>query len=285
MTGLAPILRDATTALAQASLTPRLDAELLLAHALGLDRSTMLLRQHELKMPDGFGALLARRVADEPVAYITGTQAFWDLELQVTPDVLIPRADSETLIDAAIDWFAYRNPPPRIADLGTGSGALLLAALSAFPQSQGVGIDASPGAVAVASGNAARLGFADRARFAQRDWTMAGWQAELDRFDLILCNPPYIEDGVLLAPMVAEHEPHSALFAGADGLADYRRLIPQLHNLLSPNGVAFFEIGFNQAESVGCLATESGFSTELRHDLTGNPRAIRFSLGIDDYND
>lgn len=285
MTGLAPVLRDATIALEKVSMTPRLDAELLLAHALGIERPMMLLRQHDLIVPDSFGALLARRAADEPVAYITGTQAFWDLDLHVTPDVLIPRADSETLIEAAIDWFAPYGPPARIADLGTGSGALLLAALSAFPTSQGIGIDASPGALVLASNNAARLGFDDRAQFALLNWTQTGWNEGLGPFDLILCNPPYIEDGVLLAPMVAAYEPHNALFAGADGLSDYRLLIPKLASLLSPNGVAFFEIGYNQAESVGRLATESGFLTELRHDLSGNPRVIRFSLGIEEYND
>ena len=137
MTGLAPVLRTATTALGSISPTPRLDAELLLAHALGIDRSAMLLRQHDLCAPDSFGALLARRAADEPIAYITGTQAFWDLELHVTPDVLIPRADSETLLEAAIDWFKPNRAPSRIADLGTGSGALLLAALSIFPNARG----------------------------------------------------------------------------------------------------------------------------------------------------
>ena len=176
MTGLAPVLRTATTALGSISPTPRLDAELLLAHALGIDRSAMLLRQHDLCVPESFGELLARRAADDPIAYITGTQAFWDLELHVTPDVLIPRADSETLLEAAIDWFAPNQAPSRIADLGTGSGALLLAALSIFPNAQGYGMDASQAALAVARDNAERLGFADRAELAHRDWTKTGWQ-------------------------------------------------------------------------------------------------------------
>ena len=280
MTGLAPVLRTATTALGSISPTPRLDAELLLAHALGIDRSAMLLRQHDLCVPDSFGALLARRAADEPIAYITGTQAFWDLELHVTPDVLIPRVDSETLLEAAIDWFASNEAPSRIADLGTGSGALLLAALSIFPNAQGYGMDASQAALAVARDNAERLGFADRAELAHRDWTKTGWHVELGVFDLILCNPPYIEDGEQLAPMVSAHEPHHALFAGADGLDDYRLLIPRLGALLDPRGVAFFEIGYNQAESVQRLASDAGFLTELHHDLAGNSRVIRFSLGI-----
>lgn len=282
MTGLAPVLRKATAALEGISPTPRLDAELLLAHALGIDRSSMLLQQQDLNTPDIFDTFLARRVADEPVAYIIGVQAFWDLELRVTPDVLIPRADSETVIEAAMDWFNAKDTPIRIADLGTGSGALLLTALSIFPNSQGVGIDASQAALAVAEDNAARLGFANRARLEHRDWTKAGWQDGLGQFDLILCNPPYIEDSAAIAPMVAAYEPHSALFAGADGLDDYRILVPSLHDLLNPRGVSFFEIGYNQATSVRILGAEAGFLTELRHDLAGNPRVIRFSLGIEE---
>ena len=282
MTGLAPVLRDATAALAGISQTPRLDAELLLAHALGIDRSAMLLRQADLRAPDRFDALLTRRLTDEPVAYITGVQAFWDLELRVTRDVLIPRADSETLLEAAIDWFGARDTPTRIADLGTGSGALLLAALSIFRSATGIGVDASAAALAVASGNADRLGLADRARFEQRDWTKLRWTAGLGRFDLLLCNPPYIEDSFILAPMVSAHEPHSALFAGSDGLDAYRILVPLLRELLNPGAVAFFEIGYNQAESVANLGVEAGFLTELRHDLAGNPRVIRFSLGIEE---
>ena len=280
MTGLAPVLREATAALKGISPTPRLDAELLLAHAIGIDRSAMLLRQHDLSVPDSYSGLLARRVADEPVAYITGVQAFWDLELCVTPDVLIPRADSETLLQAAIDWFGENNAPMRIADLGTGSGALLLAALSIFPNAKAMGMDIRAKALAVASDNANRAKFADRVQFELRDWTKAGWADGLGQFDLILCNPPYIADGFMLAPMVAAHEPHGALFAGADGLDDYRILVPSLRALLHPCGVAFFEIGYNQAQAVHKMGAEEGFLTELHHDLAGNPRAIRFSLGI-----
>ncbi|MFN3452403.1 MAG: peptide chain release factor N(5)-glutamine methyltransferase [Sphingorhabdus sp.] len=284
MTGLALTLRDATDALTAVSATPRLDAELLMAHALGIDRSAMLLRQHDLDAPAGFAAMLARRVADEPVAYITGMQAFWDLDLHVTPDVLIPRSDSETLIEVAIAAFAAGNAPARILDLGTGSGALLLAALSVFGDAQGVGLDASAAALAVASGNAKRLGLEQRATFERRDWTLEGWADGLGQFDLILCNPPYIEDETPLAPMVARHEPHSALFAGPDGLRDYRILLKTLEKLLKTNGFAVFEIGFNQSKTVAKLGTDAGFTSELTHDLSGNPRVLRFSLGITEPN-
>lgn len=276
MSALPAALRDAATQLSGVSDTPRLDAELLMAYALGLKRSDMLLRQLDLAVPEAFAALIARRAGHEPVAYITGRQAFWDLELEVTPDVLIPRADSETLIEAALE----RPASARVLDLGTGSGALLLAALSAFPDAQGVGIDASDAALAVARNNANRLAFGGRSKWLRRSWHDADWSKALGQFDLILCNPPYVEDDAELAPMVAQHEPHSALFAGPDGLDDYRILIPQIPALLAPHGVAIFEIGHMQADAVGDLATRAGLSTELRRDLAGKPRALRFSLGI-----
>lgn len=276
MNALAIALREAAMRLADISETPRLDAELLMAHALGLGRSEMLLRQAELAVPEGFAALVERRMRHEPVAYITGRQAFWDLELAVTPDVLIPRSDSETLIEAALEGTV----PKRVLDLGTGSGALLLAALSAFPEATGIGIDASLAALAVAKGNATQLGFGGRSEWLHRSWRDTGWSDDMGRFGLILCNPPYIEDSAELSPMVAGNEPHSALFAGPEGLDDYRILIPLIPALLSPNGTAIFEIGHTQADAVHDLASSYGLSTELRCDLAGKPRTLRFSLGI-----
>jgi release factor glutamine methyltransferase len=273
--GLSATLHDAANALAAVSETARLDAELLMAFALGLDRSAMLLAQSNLTVPAGFASLLSRRLRHEPVAYITGTQAFWDLELSVTPDVLIPRADSETLIEAAIAGFTGAEPPARILDLGTGSGALLLAALSTFPKAQGIGVDASSTAIAVAQGNAQRLGFSTRAAFAHMSWRDAGWVAALDvRFDLILCNPPYVETSAVLAPMVADYEPHSALFAGTQGLDDYAILIPAIPALLAPAGIAVFEIGATQGDAVAGLARDNGFEARLHLDLAGNQRAL-----------
>lgn len=278
---IAGTLRAATARLAGMSDTARLDAELLMAHALGCTRSKMLLRQADLAVPVEFSGLLARRMADEPVAYITGHQDFWDLTLAVTPDVLIPRADSETLIEVAVDAFSGRDEPGRVLDLGTGSGALLLAALSAFRTAIGLGVDASAAALAVAAGNARRLGFAERTDFRHLNWRDAGCaEALCGAFDLILCNPPYIEDDATLAPMVAAHEPHSALFAGPDGLDDYRILIPAIPGLLAPEGIAAFEIGYTQTQAVSDMASKAGLITELRRDLGGNPRCLRFSLGI-----
>jgi release factor glutamine methyltransferase len=273
-------LRHATARLSGVSDTARLDAEILMAHALGLSRLEMLMRQRDLTTPLVFAALVERRANAEPVAYIRGFQEFRDLRLMVSPDVLIPRADSETVIEMALDAFADRASPEHVIDLGTGSGALLLAALSAFPGAQGVGIDASAKALAVAADNAVRLGFVGRSAFHHRSWHDAGWTVDLRRFDLILCNPPYVETAAELAATVARYEPHDALFAGADGLDDYHALIPQLPALLAPGGVAIFEIGSTQAQAVSDLASKSGLSAELRCDLAGNPRALCFSLGI-----
>jgi release factor glutamine methyltransferase len=270
---LADWLRDATARLASVGDTPRLDAELIAAHALGLRREDMILALPSLHAPEAVDTLLARRLAHEPIAYILGERDFWTLTLKVTPDVLVPRADSETLIDAAIKLFGHRAPPRRILDLGTGSGALLLAALDMWGEASGVGIDRSAAAIAVARENAARCGMADCATFRLGDWG-----AGLDeRFDLILCNPPYIATSAMLPPDVARYEPASALFAGPDGLDDYRTLAGQLRGLLAPGGIAIFEIGFDQAASAGALFVAQGFSVKVARDLGGRARALLMS--------
>ena len=246
----------------------RFDAEVLLAHHLGIDRLAMLAGPDRDIDASAFAALVARRAAGEPVAYITGRREFWSLDLAVTPDVLIPRPDSETLVEAALQARVGR-PPATILDLGTGSGALLLAALSEFFRARGLGVDASPAALAVAQGNADRLGFGRRAAFAVGDWG-AGVRG---RFDLVLANPPYVETGAELAPEV-QREPAEALFAGADGLDDYRRLMPQLPALLAPDGVAVIEIGHTQTAAVLALAAAAGLSGRVAKDLGGRDRCL-----------
>jgi release factor glutamine methyltransferase len=267
-------LRAATETLTQASATPRLDAELLMAHALGLDRGTMLLKRHDLTTPDSFATLVARRAQGDPVAYICGEQEFWGLTFAVTPNVLIPRADSETLIEAAQAHFAASAPPANILDLGTGSGALLLTALSLFPEATGIGVDASEGALSVANRNAKQLGLEARATFQQRNWRDAQWEAGLGRFDLILCNPPYVEDNAPLDRSVGDFEPASALFAGVDGLDDYQILMPQISGLLSDSGIAIFELGKGQLGAVSDLAKQSMLSMRSENDLAGIARAL-----------
>ncbi len=267
-------LRDAAQALADFSDTPRLDAELLLAHGLQIDRSELLLNLPELDAPADFPGLVERRQRSEPIAHIIGRKEFWGLDLQVSPDVLIPRPDSELLIEEAVRLFAAA-PLQRIVDLGTGSGALLLAALHEFPDAGGVGIDASAAALQIAHENADALGLADRAGFLLLDWTRPDWTDSLGSgFDLILANPPYVATGAGLSADVADFEPHQALFAGKEGLDDYRILIPSLDKLLSPRGTALLEIGFDQAKSVGAMAKEQGYHVELKQDLSGNDRMI-----------
>lgn len=273
MRTIAEAVRDAAALLEAISESPRLDAELLMAHAAGVTRSDLLLKHLREGEPPAFADLLARRLAHEPVAYIIGHQEFYGLPLAVSPAVLIPRADSETLIEAARDALASA-PPRRVIDLGTGSGALLLAALSLWPEAQGVGIDRSEQALAVASGNAQALKMADRTWFLQADWTQADWSAGLGQFDLVLANPPYVEAEADLARQVRGYEPAGALFAGVDGMDDYRIVIPQLPSLLAPGGVALVEIGFTQDQAVAALAAQAGLAARLHRDLGDRPRAL-----------
>lgn len=262
---------EAAEALSATSDTARLDAELLMAALLGGSRSDMLLRRMGDEVPTGWGHVIRRRMEREPVAYIVGQAEFRGLTLGVTPAVLIPRGDSETVVAAAIE---AKPDARRVLDCGTGSGALLLALLTELPRASGVGIDASADACAVAAANAGTLGLDGRARIRVADWTRSGWADDLGRFDLIIANPPYVENDAALAPDVRDHEPPSALFAGPEGLDDYRVLVPQLPALLEPDGVAVLEIGHAQAESVAAIATLSGFVSALRHDLGGRPRAL-----------
>jgi len=270
-------IRAAAEHLAPVSDTARLDAELLMAHALGVSRSDMLLRALRDPAPESFAALVERRAAHEPVAYITGWTEFYGRRFDVAPGVLIPRSDSETLIDAALE----RMPDPRrVLDLGTGSGALLFTILLERPQAAGVGIDASRDAIEIALANG--IGF-DAAhhllddwewQLFHRSWRENGWADDLGTFDLILCNPPYVEEDAPLDRQVGDFEPASALFAGPEGLDDYRILIPQLRALMNEGGLAVIEIGANQAEAVTAIAAASGFATELRCDLAGRARAL-----------
>jgi release factor glutamine methyltransferase len=275
---LAAALADIAARLSGAGIeAPALEARLLLGHALGCDQETLVRERARpfslAQAAPGFEALLARRLAREPLAHILGVREFWGLAFAVSPATLVPRADSETLIEAAITRLPVRQAVRRVLDLGTGSGSLLLAALQEFPDAIGVGVDLSPAALAVAERNAAALGFAGRALFLCGDW--AG--AIRARFDLVLCNPPYIETASIpgLAPEVALYEPRRALDGGEDGLFAYRAVFAALAPLLAPGAPAVIELGAGQAERVAALAVAQGFA-HVTHvaDLSGIPRAL-----------
>lgn len=268
---VAEALRLATEQLAATSDTARLDAEVLLASALGCTRSELLLRHMRDDAPPAFAAMVARRADHEPVAYITGEQAFFGRTFAVSPAVLIPRADSETPVLAALE---ARPQARRVLDCGTGSGALLLTLLAELPEATGIGIDCSAEALKVAHANAAALGLAERAALREGDWTRAGWADGLGAFDIVIANPPYVEDAAPLDRSVRAYEPHGALFAGPEGLADYRALVPQVPALLAPGGIAVIEIGHQQAAAVGAIADQAGFAADLRRDLAGRARAL-----------
>ncbi len=267
-------LADAAAALGRAGVeTPLREARLLLLHALGRSSGTLLDRG-ELVAPGGFAGLVARRVAREPMALIVGRQGFWTLDLEVSRDTLVPRADSEAVVEAAL---AARGDVARVLDLGTGTGCLLLAVLAEFPRAWGLGIDLSPAAAALAARNAVGNGLAGRAAFLCGDWVAAVAPGVGGRFDLVVSNPPYIETAAMagLMPEVVAHEPARALDGGADGLAAYRRIVAALPRLLAPDGVAVLELGEGQEAAVAGLARAAGLCPlGLRHDLGGVARAL-----------
>jgi release factor glutamine methyltransferase len=248
---------------------PRLEASLLLAHALGVTRADLIREPARMVDPVAYLALVERRRAHEPLAHLTGRREFWSLDLLVSPATLIPRADSETVVAAAL---RERPDANRILDLGTGSGCLLLALLSERPGAYGVGIDWSIAALRIARLNAQRCRLAGRVGLVAGDWT----DAISEKFDLIVSNPPYIPTADIpgLMPEVAIHEPRAALDGGPDGLDAYRRIIAGLPRLLAPGGVAVLEIGVGQLPAVSALAVAAGFAAAADADLAGVPRAV-----------
>jgi release factor glutamine methyltransferase len=261
--------------------TPRLDARLLVGHAVALEPSLLFARS-ELKLTaaqgDAIDAFAARRLKYEPVSRILGHREFWGLDFKLNAATLDPRPDTETLVSAALALKARYPGPRRILDLGTGTGCILLAILSDWPETVGLGVDRAPEAVKGAQENAARLGFAGRASFREGNWC----DGITEHFDLVVSNPPYIALGErsTLAPDVATFDPHLALFAGEDGLDAYRALIPAAKTRLKEEGRLLLEIGATQAEAVENLLLEAGFAFESRvSDVGGKIRVLVARFG------
>ncbi|WP_061020007.1 peptide chain release factor N(5)-glutamine methyltransferase [Bradyrhizobium sp. CCH5-F6] len=256
-----------------------LDARILVGAALGLDL-TGLLTQASRPLTAAEASRLAqhaqRRIAGEPVARILGTREFWGLPFRLSEATLVPRPDTETVVELALEIFRERNAshPPRIADIGTGSGAILLALLHEIPDAFGVGTDLSLNALRTARANAVALGLADRAVF-----VVCSYAAALrGPFDLIVSNPPYIPSAEIpkLSIEVREHDPHLALDGGNDGYDAYRALIPQAAERLAPGGALIVEAGQGQAQNIETLMRGGALSLDRppKADLTGIPRAV-----------
>ena len=276
------LLRDTAVALTAAGIdNARFEARLLLARASGLSVEGLISHGRD-EAPAGTAealrALTARRVKREPMAYILGEREFWGLTFKVTPDVLVPRPDSETVIEAALALLPDRAHVSRILDLGVGSGCLLLTLLKEFPQARGVGFDSSASALAVAMANAKSLGLGERASFALGDWHRIGWEDTLgDPFDLVVANPPYIESAAIdgLMQEVARFEPRQALDGGADGLEVYRLIAAGAHKLVIESGLLLVEAGEGQASEIADIFATNGLkpSTPFR-DLAGIARVV-----------
>jgi release factor glutamine methyltransferase len=257
-----------------------LDARILLGAALSLDLTGVIAAGSRLLTSDEsirLEAFAHRRLAGEPVARLLGFKEFWGLPLQLSAETLVPRPDTETVVELALEMLRAGPDPSRrlrIADIGTGSGAILLALLSELPDAYGLGTDISVAALRTASGNAARLGFAPRAAFVACDYAAA----LSGPFDLILSNPPYIRSAEIagLAKEVRDNDPHRALDGGADGLDAYRALIPQAARLLAHRGALVVEAGRGQSGEIEGLMTAVGLTPERppKADLAGIPRAV-----------
>ena len=271
-------LRRAVTALTDSGSTEAFtEARMLLEGAAGLDRLALLRDPDRRLTADEtarLDACLDRRRAGEPVTRILGRRGFWSLDLAVTPDVLDPRPDTETLIEAALVALAGRmGQPLRVLDLGTGSGAILCALLAELPHATGIGVDVSVAAAEVARRNVAACGLADRAAIVTGRW----FEPVEGAFDVIVSNPPYIPSADIadLAPEVRLFDPRLALDGGIDGLDAYRQIVALLPGLLAEGGLAILEVGLGQAGDVAALLTAAGLEEiTIKADLAGVGRAV-----------
>lgn len=261
--------------------SPRREARLLLGHVIGVSAGEIATGRIAVsqKSAETFSAALLRRCGREPFAYITGTREFWSLTFGVSRDVLIPRPETETLIECALRQFPSRDAPLRVLDLGTGSGCLLLALLSERPNAAGLGVDLSQGAVRLAAHNARRLSLEQRARFVQSHWTAA----ISGIFDVVFANPPYVPSGEFagLAAEVAQYEPRLALDGGADGLHAYREIAAGLPRLMAPGATLFVEAGYGQATDVRKIFAAAKFQhQDTVCDLGGILRCVVMRVNV-----
>lgn len=274
---MAAVLQAATGKLeAAGNDLAKLDAEYLLAYLLGCERMALYGKPVDLSVSKQlqYDALISRRMTGEPVAYITGTQGFWTLDLKVNEHTLIPRPDTETLVDVVLK--RVNNSATTVLDLGTGSGCILLSLLSEWQEATGYGVDVSDGALKVARDNARNCGIGDRAMFTQSDWFSAVEMPE-GGFSVIVSNPPYIPatdiDGLM--PDVRDFEPLSALDGGIDGLNPYRIITGSAGIFLASDGVLAVEVGIHQAADVAALFAENGLQDiEITKDLGGIARVV-----------
>lgn len=256
--------------------TPVLDARLLLEAGAGVTRLEIVTDPRRViddAQVAAVNALTKRREAREPVSHILGRKHFWTLDLAVNANVLTPRPETEFVVEAGLQELLPADAPHRILDLGTGTGAIILALLKDRPNATGVAVDLSEKALEVVRANAEQLGVADRLDIRQSDWA----ESLDERFDLVVSNPPYIQTGDIdgLAPEVSRFEPRLALDGGADGFAAYRIITVALPRLLKPGAAFALEVGIGQAEGVAALAEAAGLSTaEPRRDLAGIPRVV-----------
>lgn len=256
--------------------SPVIDARMLVEAAAEATRTDIVTDPHRPLTPKQAAALdvlIARRERREPVSQILGRKGFWTLELRVTADVLTPRAETEALVERALA-LVPTDQPARIADLGAGSGAILLAILAERPLAEGLGVEVSKAALNVALANAEVLGLAKRARFVSGDWAQC---LKSEAFDLVVSNPPYIPSGDIagLDPEVRDFEPRLALDGGADGLEAYRALAPEILRVLAPGGRFLLEVGLGQAPDVSALFRRAGAQEiETHRDLSGRERVV-----------
>jgi len=268
--------------------TPDLDARAIVGHAIGCRASEVVLRDTAAIEPcveaEAF-VMAAARIAGVPVARLVGEKEFWSLPLRLSADTLVPRPDTETLVEAvlaAIDVGGRRKEPLTILDLGTGSGAILLALLAELPAAAGIGVDIAEGAVRTARDNAGRLGLDARAGFVVGDWATAIGQ----RFDLVVANPPYVRSAEIdaLPVEVRDHDPYLSLDGGQDGLTGYRWIVDSLDGLLAPNGAAFVEVGLGQARSIVAMGRQNKYTAFIHCDLAKVERVIQLQRATSNFD-